>query len=138
MKKTKIRKCDYCHQSYEYQRSTSRFCCDEHRVSFHQYGQKQKTKLVDAILACYHTATDVRENHALATDDIEQDIIRLKNAIQALETDYWSAIEGRTSKQGGQIYRECPECKHIMFGWKDELPLDCPACGQKNADWITR
>ena len=138
MKITKTRNCDYCHQSYEYQRSTSRFCSSQHRVSFHQYGEKAKTKITNAILDCYDTATDIRQNHALATDDLEKSIGILKRALEALETDYWSAVSGQTSQQGGQVYKECPECHHIMFGWQDDIPNDCPACKAKEPKFITR
>lgn len=138
MKVTKTRNCDYCHQSYEYKRSTSRFCCPEHRVSFHQYGEKAKTKLADAVLVCYHTATDMRQNHKLATADVEKSIIMLKNALEALETDYWSAVTGQTNQHGGQVYQECPHCNHITFGWKDDMPVDCPACKAKSTDWLNK
>lgn len=138
MSTTKTRNCDYCHQTYQYKRSTSRFCCTEHRVSFNQYGEKQDTKLHDAIMACYATATDIRQNHKLATKDTEKLIIQLKAALIALEDDYWSAVSGQTNKHGGEEYRQCPECQHIMFGWRDELPADCPSCKAKKPKWIAK
>lgn len=138
MKTRRTRRCDYCHQTYEYKRSTSRFCSTAHRVAFNQYGEKAKTKLTDAILACYHTATDLRQNHKLATEDIEQDMIKLKNALQALEADYWSAVTGQTSGQGGQVYRQCPECGHISFGWLDDMPVNCPSCKANSPDWVKK
>lgn len=138
MKNTKTRNCDYCHQPYQYKRSTSRFCCDQHRVSYNQYGEKAKTKLVEAIQACYLTATDIRQNHNLANADIERQIIMLKSAIGQLEDDFWSAIDGRTNKHGGQVYKQCADCGHIMFGWDDELPSTCPVCHNEDQKFINR
>lgn len=138
MSKIKTRNCDYCHQPYHYLRTTSRFCCTQHRVSFNQYGEKAKTKISTAIVDCYTTATDVRQNHALATEELEKTIGMLKRAVEALETDYWSAVSGQTSLHGGQVYKECPDCHHVMFGWRDDLPVNCPACKAVEPKWITR
>lgn len=134
MSYSKVRRCDYCNELYEYKRKSSRFCKPTCRVSFNQYGTKHKSKLYAAIQSCYSTSADIRGNKSLATDDLMTDMIELKNALQTLENEYWSAMAGTVNSHGGQVHMQCTNCNHIFFGWKDDLENECIACG-KEANW---
>lgn len=138
MKKIRRKQCAYCGQSFEYQRSTAKYCSDTCRVMYNQNDSIREAKMSQIIRDVNYLAVQVRSGKPFDVERLERDIIMLKSSLQALEDEYWTKVMHQKSGafHGGMAYWHCDTCKQIIFSWADQLPESCDFCNSKDVIWI--